>query len=111
MNEEDAEPLYPDELAGIDPNGGLDEILIFGSPETRRYFLKQVAGTSAAIGLGPANAVPLQLHIERAARHVQLRRRRFPLAQPRRRLRPHPGHGPVPAVQAGVMTRHRRQPR
>ena len=54
MNEEDAEPLHPDELAGIDPTGGLDEILIFGSPETRRYFLKQVAGTSAAISLGPA---------------------------------------------------------
>ena len=41
---------------------------------------------------------------------VQLRRRRFPLAQPCRRLRAHPGHGPVPAVQAGAMTRHR-QPR
>src|SRR5437762_9852335 len=31
----------------------LDEILIFGSPETRRRFLKQVAGTSAAIAIGP----------------------------------------------------------
>src|SRR5205823_10771705 len=31
----------------------LDEILIFGSPETRRRFLKQVAGTSAAITIGP----------------------------------------------------------
>ena len=32
----------------------LDELLIFGSPETRRRFLKQIAGTSAAITLGPA---------------------------------------------------------
>ena len=42
------------ELAAIDPAGGLDDLLIFGSPATRRVFLKQVAGTSAAIGLGPA---------------------------------------------------------
>src|SRR5256885_1002147 len=54
MNEEDAEPLHSDELAGIDPTGGLGGILVFGSPETRRYFLKQVAGTSVAISLGPA---------------------------------------------------------
>lgn len=53
MNE-DFEPLDPAELAGIDPTGGLDELLIFGSPATRRHFLKQVAGTSAAISLGPA---------------------------------------------------------
>ena len=44
------------------------------------------------------------------ARHVQLRRRRCPLAQPRRRLRAHPGHGSVPAVQAGAITRHQKQP-
>jgi xanthine dehydrogenase YagT iron-sulfur-binding subunit len=82
---EDLEPLDPKELSAIDPTGGLDEFLIFGSPETRRTFLKQVAGTSAAITLGPtllgigsvqaaetaatpsvgasANAVPLQLKI------------------------------------------------
>jgi xanthine dehydrogenase YagT iron-sulfur-binding subunit len=30
-----------------------DELLIFGSPETRREFIKQVAGTSAAITIGP----------------------------------------------------------
>jgi xanthine dehydrogenase YagT iron-sulfur-binding subunit len=53
MNDEDLQPLDPGELAGIDPTGGLDELLIFGSPGTRRHFLKQVAGTSAAIGLGP----------------------------------------------------------
>jgi xanthine dehydrogenase YagT iron-sulfur-binding subunit len=53
MNE-DSEPLDPAELAGIDPTGGLDELLIFGSPATRRHFLKQVAGTSAAFSLGPA---------------------------------------------------------
>src|SRR3954464_3565227 len=54
MNEEDSAPLNPAELAAIDPTGGLDDLLIFGSPATRRHFLKQVAGTSAAISLGPA---------------------------------------------------------
>ena len=54
MNDGESGPIDPAELAGIDPTGGLDEILIFGSPATRRHFLKQVAGTSAAIGLGPA---------------------------------------------------------
>lgn len=31
----------------------VDEILVFGNPATRRKFLKQVAGTSAAIAIGP----------------------------------------------------------
>jgi len=53
MNDEDFQPIDPGELAGIDPTGGLDDLLIFGSPETRRHFLKQVAGTSAALTLGP----------------------------------------------------------
>ncbi|MEY2479895.1 MAG: xanthine dehydrogenase YagT iron-sulfur-binding subunit [Verrucomicrobiota bacterium] len=35
------------------PGGELDELLIFGNPATRRKFLKQVAGTSAAITIGP----------------------------------------------------------
>jgi xanthine dehydrogenase YagT iron-sulfur-binding subunit len=35
-------------------SGDLDEFLIFGNPETRRRFIKQVAGTSAAITIGPA---------------------------------------------------------
>jgi xanthine dehydrogenase YagT iron-sulfur-binding subunit len=43
-----------DDLEPIDPTGGLDDLLIFGSPATRRHFLKQVAGTSAAISLGPS---------------------------------------------------------
>jgi xanthine dehydrogenase YagT iron-sulfur-binding subunit len=51
---EDFESLDPEPLSAIDPTGGLDEFLIFGSPETRRRFLKQVAGTGAAITLGPA---------------------------------------------------------
>jgi xanthine dehydrogenase YagT iron-sulfur-binding subunit len=54
MNDDNFQPLDPAELAGIDPTGGLDEFLIFGNPETRRSFLKQVAGTSVAIGFGPA---------------------------------------------------------
>jgi xanthine dehydrogenase YagT iron-sulfur-binding subunit len=53
MND-DFEPPKPEELAGTDPTGGLNELLIFGSPATRRHFLKQVAGTSAAISFGPA---------------------------------------------------------
>jgi xanthine dehydrogenase YagT iron-sulfur-binding subunit len=54
MNDEESGPIDPAELVGIDPTGGLDELLIFGSPASRRHFLKQVAGTSAAISLGPA---------------------------------------------------------
>lgn len=53
MNE-DSEPLNPGDLPDIDPAGALDDLLLFGNPETRRRFLKQVAGTSAAITLGPA---------------------------------------------------------
>jgi xanthine dehydrogenase YagT iron-sulfur-binding subunit len=33
--------------------GELDELLVFGNPATRRQFLKQVAGTGAAIAVGP----------------------------------------------------------
>ena len=51
---EDFESLDSESLPAIDPTGGLDEFLIFGSPETRRRFLKQVAGTGAAITLGSA---------------------------------------------------------
>jgi xanthine dehydrogenase YagT iron-sulfur-binding subunit len=54
MNDEESGPIDSSELEGIDPTGGLDDLLIFGSPATRRHFLKQVAGTSAAITLGPA---------------------------------------------------------
>jgi xanthine dehydrogenase YagT iron-sulfur-binding subunit len=31
----------------------LDELLVFGNPATRRKFLKQIAGTGAAIAVGP----------------------------------------------------------
>ena len=53
MNDEDFQPLDPEELSGIDPTGGLDEFLIFGNPATRRHFLKQVAGAGAVLTLGP----------------------------------------------------------
>src|SRR5215211_5116267 len=50
-----------DEVPGDEmPLGEFDalpEILIFGNPETRRRFLKQVAGTSAAITLAPRLAL------------------------------------------------------
>jgi xanthine dehydrogenase YagT iron-sulfur-binding subunit len=36
-----------------DPCEPIDELLLFGHPETRRRFLKQVAGTGAALTLGP----------------------------------------------------------
>ena len=37
----------------LDPGcGDLDELLIFGNPETRRQFIKQVAGTGVAITIG-----------------------------------------------------------
>ncbi len=42
----------PEEGAASAPEA-IDELLIFGSPKTRRKFLKQVAGTGAAISLGP----------------------------------------------------------
>ena len=53
MNE-DSDGLDPSNMPDIDPAGGLDDLLIFGNPETRRRFLKQMAGTGAAITLGPA---------------------------------------------------------
>ena len=37
--------------APLDPRD-LDELLIFGNPETRRQFIKQVAGTGVAITIG-----------------------------------------------------------
>jgi xanthine dehydrogenase YagT iron-sulfur-binding subunit len=52
--DEESDAFDPINFADIDPTGGIDDILIFGSPSTRRRFLKQVAGTSAAIALGPA---------------------------------------------------------
>jgi len=37
----------------LDPGcGDLDQLLIFGNPETRRQFIKQVAGTGVAITIG-----------------------------------------------------------
>ena len=54
VNDDDPDAIDPAELAAIDPTGGFDDLLIFGSPATRRHFLKQVAGTSAAITLGPS---------------------------------------------------------
>jgi xanthine dehydrogenase YagT iron-sulfur-binding subunit len=53
VHDNDPEAVDPAELIAIDPTGGLDDLLIFGSPETRRRFLKQVAGTGVAVGLGP----------------------------------------------------------
>ena len=50
---DDLDPAAPGPEA-TPPSDPLDEILIFGSLETRRRFLKKVAGTSAALTLGPA---------------------------------------------------------
>jgi len=43
----------PGDEMPLRPSDALDEILIFGNPETRRQFLKKVAGTSAALAIGP----------------------------------------------------------
>jgi xanthine dehydrogenase YagT iron-sulfur-binding subunit len=51
---EDPDAFDPSNLPDIDPAGGIDDLLIFGGLETRRRFLKQMAGTSAALTLGPA---------------------------------------------------------
>ena len=49
---DDLDPAAPGSDANS-PSDPLDELLIFGSVETRRRFLKKVAGTSAALALGP----------------------------------------------------------
>jgi len=51
---EDFDALDSSNFPEIDPTGGIDDLLVFGSPETRRRFLQQMAGASAAITLGPA---------------------------------------------------------
>jgi xanthine dehydrogenase YagT iron-sulfur-binding subunit len=44
----------PDDKEMVRSNGEpLDELLLFGNLETRRGFLKKVAGTSAAVAIGP----------------------------------------------------------
>jgi xanthine dehydrogenase YagT iron-sulfur-binding subunit len=52
--DEDSDAFDPSNLPDIDPAGGLDDLLIFGGSETRRRFLQQMAGASAAVTLGPA---------------------------------------------------------
>ncbi len=47
------DPLNP-LIQPDNPGDPLDELLTFGNPETRRRFLKKVAGTSAALTLGPS---------------------------------------------------------
>jgi xanthine dehydrogenase YagT iron-sulfur-binding subunit len=44
-----------DRDASFEPRAGgeLYESLVFGNPETRRKFLKKIAGTSAALAIGP----------------------------------------------------------
>ena len=51
---DESEPIDPGDSAANYSSDELNEILMFGSPATRRQFLKQIAGTSAAITLGPA---------------------------------------------------------
>ncbi|MDQ3116348.1 MAG: 2Fe-2S iron-sulfur cluster-binding protein [Verrucomicrobiota bacterium] len=50
---DDLDPAAPGSDANS-PSDPLDEILIFGSVETRRRFLKKVAGTGAALTFGPS---------------------------------------------------------
>jgi xanthine dehydrogenase YagT iron-sulfur-binding subunit len=44
----------PDDTHSSSEPEGLDELLTFGDPATRRTFLKRVAGTGAAVALSPA---------------------------------------------------------
>ena len=60
MNSSDDE-VPGDETPPLRSSDAFHEILIFGSPETRRRFLKQVAGTSVAITVGS----PLSLFAQR----------------------------------------------
>lgn len=52
---DELDPRAPDP-ASIPPGHPLDEILVFGSVETRRRFLKKVAGTGAALTFGSSLA-------------------------------------------------------
>ena len=58
--DEELQPLGPEEAPENHSADELDEILIFGNLATRRHFLKQVAGTSAAITLGPTFLAQVQ---------------------------------------------------
>src|SRR4051812_45337454 len=51
--EEESEPLGSDRSLNSDEPAELDELLIFGGVATRRKFLKQIAGTGAALTFGP----------------------------------------------------------
>src|SRR5438874_12875015 len=72
-----------DELPGdetpLRSSNGLDAILIFGSPETRRRFLKQVAGTSAAIAIGPRLGMFAQKISETAGASARASAAKLPL--------------------------------
>jgi xanthine dehydrogenase YagT iron-sulfur-binding subunit len=43
----------PADAAANEAGAAVNEVLIIGDPATRRVFLKQIAGTSAAVTLGP----------------------------------------------------------
>ena len=60
MAEEQDPPLEP----GC---GDLDELLIFGNRETRRRFIQQIAGTSAAITIGANFVSPSAMAEEKSA--------------------------------------------
>jgi xanthine dehydrogenase YagT iron-sulfur-binding subunit len=62
----DDTPLPPDAE-------NLDELLVFGSPATRRKFLKQIAGTSAALAIGPRLGLFAQTGAARRAGSGSLR--------------------------------------
>ena len=51
---DESEPIEPNDSPASYSPDELTQILMFGGPATRRQFLKQIAGTSAALTLGPA---------------------------------------------------------
>ena len=56
----DDEGFSGDSLPPCVSREDIEHLLVFGNPATRRTFLKQVAGTSAAIALGPKLAAIAQ---------------------------------------------------
>ena len=96
------------DYAGTDAAADLDRWLplvkwLLAIPHYIVLFFLDIAGVLRT----DRDLVRHRVHRPLPARHLQLRRRRFPLAQPRHRLRVHPGHRPGPALQAGTITQAR----
>ena len=94
---------YPDAAADLNRSLPLVKWLL-AIPHYIVLFFLDIAAFFAVI----VTWFAILVHRPLPTQHIQLHRRRLPLAQPRRGLRVHPGHGSVPALQAGTMTQARR---